>query len=304
MSHSTVTATERGALAVILALLTTAGLVGTTTATLSAKTTNATGTYATSALYAPASVSGAASGHNVALTWPAGTNGNGYSVLGAANGTSSNCSAASFASIGTSASASYTDTGRYTPEGNYFCYQVQTTYGSWSSVNSNPFTAVQIGFVPTTAGITAGGTAAKLDTGDVITINFNQSVATGAAGAVCGYKGSGAGSTPGTSDTIWLGSSTTSNTNCGAAESVSVGSLVGGTVGASTSRSNATYVWSNSNKTLTITLGAFIRGTGPATTAAAWTFHGSTSLLSQTGSNAICVTNTAPCQPATSSSNF
>src|SRR5688500_12080310 len=101
LQHSTVTATERGALAVVLALLTTAGLVATTTASLSAKATNAGGTFATSALYAPASVSGSAAGHNVALTWPAGTNGNGYSVLGVANGTSSNCSAASFASIGT-----------------------------------------------------------------------------------------------------------------------------------------------------------------------------------------------------------
>src|SRR5438876_9085415 len=97
-----VAAAERGTLLVIGVLFATAGLVGTTTATLTGKTANASSTVATASVYAPASLTGSPSGHDGSLSWPAGTNGNGYSVLGVANGASSNCSSASFASIGTS----------------------------------------------------------------------------------------------------------------------------------------------------------------------------------------------------------
>src|SRR5207302_4470863 len=93
------------------------------------------------ALYAPSGLSATPSAHDVGLAWSAGTNGSGYAVLGVANGSSSNCSAASFASIGSAAGTSHTDTGRYTPQGTWFCYQVKTSYASWTSVSSNPTAA-------------------------------------------------------------------------------------------------------------------------------------------------------------------
>ena len=98
--------------------------------------------------------------------------------------TSSNCSAASFANLTTTASLAYTDTGRYTPQGTYECYQVQTTYNTWNSVSGNPIAAAQLGFVAAGVAITNGGGAGKLDTGDTIVVTYNQAVntATGPSG--------------------------------------------------------------------------------------------------------------------------
>lgn len=134
--------------------------------------------FGTRNLVAPASLAASASGHDVALSWPAGQNGNGYSVLGAANGNSSNCSGANFSSLGSTASTSYLDTGRHQPQGTFYCYQVQTTYGSWSSASNNPIAASQIGFVANTVQLINGGTAGVLDTGDQVVVNFNQAVNT------------------------------------------------------------------------------------------------------------------------------
>jgi hypothetical protein len=112
-----------------------------------ARTGNGSNVFSMTALYAPSGLAAVPLGHDVKLTWNAGANGNGYAVLGVANGTSTDCSAASVASIGTSTSLAYTDTGRYTPQGTRFCYEVQTSYGAWTSVTSNPRVAAQLGFV-------------------------------------------------------------------------------------------------------------------------------------------------------------
>jgi hypothetical protein len=98
--------------------------------------------------------------------------------LGVANGTSSNCSGAVFNPLNTTTNPNYTDAGRYAPQGNYFCYQVTTTYGTWSSTTSNPIAASQIGFVATTLQLTNGGTSGVLDPGDQVVVNFNQAVNT------------------------------------------------------------------------------------------------------------------------------
>src|SRR5207237_136370 len=85
-------------------------------------------------------------GHDVQLTWPAGQNGNGYAVGGVANGSSSNCTGAVFANLTSVAVTGYLDTGRYSPQGSWYCYQVQTTYSTWTSA-TNPSVAAQLGFV-------------------------------------------------------------------------------------------------------------------------------------------------------------
>src|SRR5262249_53970450 len=143
-----------------------------------AQAANASNAFATTSLYAPSTLSASYAGHSTTLTWPAGSNGSGYTVLGVANGSSSNCSGASFSSIGTSATLTYTDSGRYTPQGTWYCYQVQTSYASWTSVSANPTAAVQLGVVATAVQFVSGGVAGKLDTGDKIIVTFNQPITT------------------------------------------------------------------------------------------------------------------------------
>src|SRR5690349_1948125 len=102
-------------------------------------------TLSTRSLGAPSGLNGVASGHDVNLSWTAGTNGTGYAIAAAANGTSTNCTAATFAALTTTAGTSATDTGRFTPQGTIECYRVTTTYGTWSSQAGNPTVAVRLG---------------------------------------------------------------------------------------------------------------------------------------------------------------
>ncbi len=174
-------------------------------------------TFTTRNLIAPSSLTASPVGHDVSLSWPAGQNGSGYAVLGVANGTSSNCSSATFGNLASTAGTSYTDAGRYAPQGTYFCYQVQTTYGPWNSIQSNPISAAQIGFVASTvqltnAGNTTGcspgtyGQAGVMDCGDQITLNFNQAVDT--------TTGPQAGNTVCTTGSTILLASTTTTGGC------------------------------------------------------------------------------------------
>ena len=265
-----------------------AGLLASSSASLNAQTANNGNVWSFTSLYAPSSLTAVSAGDDVALGWTAGTNGNGYSVLGATNGSSSNCGSATYAAIGSSVGTTYTDAGRFTPQGTYYCYQVQTSYGSWTSVTSNPTAAAQLGFVASTGAAANGGQARKLDTGDTITIDFDQAVntATGPGGTntVCTFAGS--------TDTIVLGATATTGA-CAAGEANSLGTLTGGSLNKN-ERWNATWVWSNGNRTLTITIGARVTSPTESNATGTWTFTPTTTaskLLSSTGSFHVCDTN-------------
>jgi hypothetical protein len=203
------------------------------------------------------------------------------------NGTSSNCSSVTYASLGTSATTSYTDTGDYTPQGTYECYQVRTRYNaSWTSVNSNPTASSQLGFIVSSVSITNGGVAGKLDTGDVIVFTFNQPV-----------QPTSIGPSPNTNtvcaaNNVVLIGSTTSNGSCAAGETYQLGTMTGGTINGG-GHSAATWAWSNGNQTLTVTLGAATGSTASAS--GTLTFNPVTTgslVLSSTGSFHVCDTNT------------
>jgi hypothetical protein len=254
--------------------------------------------YALTALYAPSSLGATVAGHDVNLTWGARSNGNGYAVLGVNNGTSSDCSSASYANVGTASGTSYADTGRSAPQGTWFCYQVQTSYGSWTSVSSNPTAVAQIGVVATAVSASNGGTAGKLDPGDTITITFNQPISTGTGpsgtNSVCAINGT----------TIMLGSTT--NGACSTSETVNLGTLSGGSSSRS-ARWNATYAWSNGNTTLAITIGSRTNGSQNPSLSGTWTLDPTTTttkLLSATGSYHACDTNSGGgnCLPTLSGS--
>jgi hypothetical protein len=264
-----------------------AGVAGSTRASLAGQTANPSAKFAFTALYAPSSLTATVAGANVNLGWTAGTNGNGYSVLGVANGTNSNCSSATPAVIGSASGTTYTDSGRSTPQGTYFCYQVKTSYSGWTSVSGNPIAAARIGVVATTVQLTNGGTASTLDTGDKIVVTFNQAItqASGPSGTntVCSISGA----------TIVVGSTTTSGT-CSALEAVYLGPLTGGTSSAN-ARWNATYAWNASSTQLTVTIGSRTSGFANPPTSGTWTLNPTTTatkLLSATGSLHTCQTNT------------
>ena len=273
-------------LPLLLGLVTgaTVGSVGVAQATFTSSP-KASQTISTRSLAAPTGLTATTSGHNVVLGWTAGSGGSGYAISGVNNGTSNACAAATFSALTSTASTGYTDAGRFTPQGTYYCYKVTTTYGTWSSQASNPTAAAQLGVVAAAVTITNGGQAGRIDSGDKIVVTFNQPITTS--------TGPSAGETVCTSTTgsIALGS-TGSGTTC-SLTSVDLGTISGLTVGAD-SRFAATWVWSAGNTVLTVTVGsktngpnASVSGTSkftPTTTAA--------KLLSATGSFQTCNTNT------------
>jgi hypothetical protein len=271
----------------VVVLAVAAGVGARSTASFAAQGANAGNKFAYTALYAPTGLTATPSGHNVNLSWTAGTNGSGYSVLGYNNGTSTTCSTAFSTVFGSPTTTSYTDSGRYLQQGTYECYQVKTTYGSaWTSVNTNPTAFAQLGVVAKTAVASNSSSSGNLNSGDKIVITFNQAITTTtgpvSGDTVCTLAGSG---------TIMLGSTTTSGT-CSTSETVDLGKLTGGTT-ASTGRWTATYVWSGSNTILTVTLGT-LTGSNSALTGT-WTFTPTTTsskLQSSTGGFSACNTNT------------
>jgi hypothetical protein len=259
-------------------------------------------TLASATLGAPSALTATPSGDNVALSWSVGTLGTGYSLLGVANGSSSNCSSASFAALTTVnglATVLYNDS-RFTPQGTWYCYELKTSAGTnWTSSGSNPTAAVQLGLVATSVVAANGGTSGKLDQGDTLTITFNQPVTPGS-----GPSGTNTVCITGNNDTIMVGSTATSG-SCATSETLNLGNLTGGT-SSSNSRFNATYVWSNGNKTLKVTVGSLSNGS-VSTLTGSWTFTPTTTataLLSSTGSAHICDINTGGgvCLPAMSGS--
>jgi hypothetical protein len=262
-------------------------LAGTATAIAAfTKTASASQTVSSRNLGPPTGLTGTPSGHNVNVSWTAGTNGSGYAIAAAANGTSSNCTAASFAALTTTAGTTITDTGRFTPQGTFECYRVTTTFGTWSSQTGNPTVAVRLGVVAQSVAITNGGTAGRLDAGDKIAITFNQAITT-ASGPVAGNN-----ICTNTGGTVMLGVTGT-GTTCSTGSATTIGTLTSLTINRA-ARYDATYAWSAGNTVLTITIGSRSAGTQDPTvsgTAVHTPTTTATGLLSQTGSFHTCSSN-------------
>jgi hypothetical protein len=275
-------------------------LAGTATAIAAfTKTASAAQTVSSRNLGAPTGLTGTPSGHNVNLSWTAGTNGNGYAIAAAANGTSSNCTAASFSALTTTAGTSITDTGRFTPQGTFECYRVTTTYGTWSSQTGNPTVAVRLGVVAQAVAVANGGTAGRFDQGDTIVITFNQAITTAsgpvAANNVCTNTGG----------TVMLGVTGTGGT-CSTATATTIGTLTSLTINRA-ARYDATYAWSAGNTVLTVTIGSRSAGAQDPTisgTAVYTPTTTATGLLSATGSFHTCSSNSGGgnCTPSATGS--
>lgn len=270
--------------AVLLALAAAAPTIG---AISNAQVRNPASTLATAALAPPGGLTGAAVGRDVVLGWTAGVNGDGYRIEAAANGLVPDCTAAGFATVGSTAGTGYTDAGRHLPQGTWHCHRVTTTYqAGWTNQQASPVVATQVGVVAVTVALANGGLAGTLDTGDRVVVTFNQAIAPAsgpsATDTVCATL----------LGTVRIASATTGGA-CVVDEAVNLGVLSGVTVSAA-ARWSATYAWSNGNRTLTVTLGARVSGLLNPVVAGPWTFNPtttSTRLLSATGSFHVCDSN-------------
>jgi hypothetical protein len=249
-------------------------------------TASASQAVASRSVGAPSGLTGAASGHDVSLSWTAGTNGNGYAIDAAANGTSSDCTAAAFSALTAASGTAVTDTGRFTPQGTFECYRVATTYGTWWSQSGNPTVAVRLGVVAQAVAVANGGTAGRLDQGDTITITFNQAIspASGpiASDTVC----------TNTVGTVMLGVTGT-GTTCSTGATTTVGTLTSLTINRA-ARFDASFAWSGGDTVLTVTIAARSAGSQNPTvsgTAVHTPTTTPTGLLSQTGAFHTCSSN-------------
>ncbi|MDQ4025588.1 MAG: hypothetical protein M3217_08895, partial [Actinomycetota bacterium] len=235
--------------------------------------------------YAPGSLTAVPAGRSVDLAWTAGQNGDGYRVLSAPapDPLVNDCTGATFSEIASLPGTAHTDPA-WTPQGTWRCYTVQTTYGSWTSVQGNPVAGARLGFVASVVDFTNSGDQ-RIDAGDVFTITFNQPVAT-ATGPQTGD------SICWRNDRIVLGSTQTGL--CAAADaSPRLGFLTGGTIDRNF-RLAAAWGWSGDGRVLTITVGARLAGNGNYGHSGTWTFTPTPNpafLQSATGGFHVCDDN-------------
>jgi hypothetical protein len=245
-----------------------------------------------------------ATGYDVALGWTPGTHGpvTGQQLFGIDNTTNSNCTGAAYSLLATMAAAStaaYTDPSRGTAanNGNWFCYQlVSTSATSWTSSLALP--AVQLGLVATAVQITnGGGTANRIQTGDTITLTFNQRTTVGTANIrVCVY----------TNGTILVGDTQAACT--ASTDTYTVAKLVvaGATIPTALNFGSSTVTRTTTSPfTMTVTLAGTASVANLTGTPTSWTLTGSSSIVSfaTTHQATMCSAVATTCQPTTAT-NF
>jgi hypothetical protein len=276
-----------------LAAVALAGAAGGTYAAVAGSVTNGGNTFAFTSLYPPGNLTATPAGSAVDVAWTAGQNGNGYQVLSAPapDPLVNDCTGVSFSALATVAGTSFTNAVS-TPAGTWRCYTVRTSYHSWTSVENNPVAGARLGFVASVASFSNTGNP-RIDDGDTITITFNQPVDVSTAlltgSSICWQN-----------DRITLGSVGTGA--CSATDVPRLGYLTGGTIERNF-RLAATSSWSADFRSVTITVGARLSGSGNYSHSGSWTFTPTTNanlVKSATGGIHVCDTNAngGNCTPA------
>lgn len=262
-------ATTRQRIFVIALLLFVAGLfgsVGVTSAFFQAELDTKTATFAGGYLATP-TIGGVlpntstSSGYDGVLTWTNGTDQTTtdneiQQVLGADQGSTSNCTgavysttvASSLTSPTTTAATTYTDSNRGSSlNGHWYCYEVvhgwpNTTAPSWTAAAT---TNVQLGLIPISVAISGNGNG-KLGSGDSIVITYNQPVSTS---IVNGSSGSCQFRVSNNNDVTYLGDTTCTSQS----DSYTLGKLTGLTNGTGTNACTGTIAVSGNQVTYTAT---------------------------------------------------
>lgn len=320
-------ATYRQRIFVIALLLFVAGLfgaVGVTSAFFQAELDTKTATWAGGYVAVPTIVGAApntstSSGYDGVLTWTNGTdqtttNNEVQRILGADQGTTTNCSGANYSttvlnsttSPTTTQAFTYTDSNRATTptniNGDWYCYEVvhgwpNTTAPVWTATAT---TNVQIGLAPISVVITSGGGAGTLSNGDKIVITYNQPVtATTGTTSYCTYQ---------TEGLIFLGDATCAAAATDGATIGKIGMTV--TNGGEHAKHNMSVAVSGNTITVTITQnGANVTNTSTRTFVSMTTGNSvhSSAVTDQaspcTAANTLCTLSSAN-TPATVSGTF
>lgn len=255
------------------------GRFGGTFAAFNAQTKNAGSAFAGGWVVAPTPGSLAVSGADVNLTWAVGSQGvASQQVYYADNGTSTDCSSVTWSALGSAlqaAATGTTDAGRgSSANGHYICYRVDSVNNSWTRTSTYA-SPVRVGFYATSVTLANSGSANRFDSGDSITVVFNQPPQLPSASAVCIFRS--------TTNAVLIGD-TSGCTN--GTSSLFVLTLSSGSINRSSTSYTASY--SVAGNTLTVTLGNQPSpGQRPQTSSPAWVFNPGT-LTSATGAVALC----------------
>jgi hypothetical protein len=293
-------AAAAASVALVIGLLLASGVVPNTFSLWEAEASNAGSVYGGGWIPAPGGANpttvGGATNSTVTLSWttvgvnasephPNPVTGQQLQIADGGSGASASCGTyANEGSTLTATASSTTDSGGSVPAADWWCYQViSTSATSWTSI---PLTlsAARL-LVPTSVVLHNGGTSNLLDSGDTITITFNQNV-TGipASLSVCQQK-----NTQG----IFIGDSTCKNPS----DAYSIGLLKGISGGASVGAVSASASVSGAVVTVTIT------GTGLPTSGSGGTLTASTSITT-TGGLGACNSASSPTCTGVASGSF
>jgi hypothetical protein len=254
----------------------------------SAETQTKTSTFAGGWLDAPTGLQApVVSGYGATLTWTPGTHDlTGQALFETDQGTTTNCTGATYATqVATGLTTSLTtttDAGLASSNGHWMCYQIRSTRGSWYA-GAN-FAALQIGLVPTGVAVTNSGNAGQINSGDTITLSFNQNIAySGAASiSVCAFVSP--------ANVILIG-----DTGCASSsDTPTIGKITGVSI-PNASRTYTTVAVSATNNQLSIVLGGGGNGANDRTTVTGtgtFAFTGSGTVIQSTaGAASVCTVN-------------
>ncbi|HEV2592032.1 MAG TPA: hypothetical protein VGU02_09075 [Gaiellaceae bacterium] len=195
----------------VLGALFVAGFAGSTFAYFDA-TTGLTATFSGGTVAATTSQTATASGYDGVVTWsmPSTVGVQGQRILVKDNASSTDCSAVAYTSTVASGlpptATTYTDSNRTATTGNgdQFCYAVESYWTTNSWYQTARAAATQLGLVVDSVVLHNGGTSGTLDSGDTVTLTFNQPPATPANGTFCTFH---------TGGIVLIGDSTCSTTS-------------------------------------------------------------------------------------------
>lgn len=282
---------------ITVSLLLTLVPMGGTFAFFDGETVNAGSVFAGGWVTAPTSAAtpSTVSGYDATLNWTAGTHGvTGEQILGFDNGTTSNCTGVTYSALTSiTATTTYTDSNRgSTANGDWYCYEVLSTNGSWTSPTALTYSAFQLGLAPTAVALTNNNAA--IANNDTIVLTFNQKTnVTAGTVKVCAWAGTG------TTGSIVIGDTAG---NCLAkTDANSIGTLTNIAVGTtrtyltSTAAVTTTAPWK-----VTITLAG---SSGTSTESGTAKYTASTTIKSNatTDQATVCTAATTNCQPTTTS---
>lgn len=292
-------AAAAASVALVIGLLFATGTIPGAWANFEAETNNTNNAFAGGWIVAPTSMVAKPLGWGATFTWAHGATHSGAALTsqqlyGVNRTTTSNCTGATYSTIGSSLGGAInatTDAESSGVNGDYFCYQLRSLYNGWYADTVFAPNPIQVGLILT--GVTSdngGGHSGSIEKNDHITLVFNQTINNLSPASisviVCTtQKMIRIGSNSCTTGTPTVGEVTFA-TAPGTAVTYGTSTTSLGTSGAGFTNNELVILLAGSNTRSTITgNGTFV----PSGTA----------VQSTTGAATVCTTASPPCRPTT-----